>query len=163
GKTFFPLGFFIAAVMTAWRNPRVAMVLFLLAYISGAICSSLAQRFAKSHPAAVTAGPLRDRIFEIAGRMGVKLHQVFLVSAPRTSTANAFATTKQTIIFTDYLIGKLSQREVDAIAAHELTHLRYHHAQKSVIALWLAIFSPSIFSVAVSLASGTILGILMVA
>jgi Zn-dependent protease with chaperone function len=160
GKVFFPLGFVVAAVMTTWQNPRIGVLLFLLAFLSSLICSSLAQRFARMHPAAVTAGPLRDRIFEMANRMGVKLRQVIVVSATKTSTANAFATARQTIIFTDYLINKLSQREVNAVAGHELTHLRHNHAQKSVITLWVAIFLPGIFNFVVTTASGFLLGLL---
>ena len=154
GKAFFPISFVMAAALTFTKSPKQSLVLLLLAYLSSVICGSLAQKFARSHPVAITAGPLRDHIFSMAQKIGVKLQHVFVVAATKTSTANAFATTKQTIIFTDYLLNKLTQREVDAVAAHELTHLRHNHAQKSAMFLWLTILSPTFFSFAVSMVSG---------
>jgi Peptidase family M48 len=41
--------------------------------------------------------------------------------------ANAFARTGNSIAFTDYLLKRMNQREVDFVLAHELTHLRLKH------------------------------------
>ncbi len=130
GKVFFPLTLYIAGFFTIVSNFRAGVALVALAWLTYLLCVQLHARLEKNHPSAVTSGPLRDRIFGLAQHMGVKVQQVFVVPTARSGVANAFATTKQTVLLTDYLLEKLSQREVDAVAAHELTHLRHKHAQK---------------------------------
>lgn len=80
-------------------------------------------------PEAVSRGELRDRAFALAGKLGVKLRQVYIVPAGRMQVANAFASSSNTILLTDYLVTHLNRREVDAIVAHELGHLKHNHAR----------------------------------
>jgi Zn-dependent protease with chaperone function len=81
-------------------------------------------------PQALSIGDLRDRAFSLADRLGVKLQQVYLIPSGKGQMANAFARTGNTIAFTDYLLKRMSRREVDFVLAHELTHLRLKHPIK---------------------------------
>jgi Zn-dependent protease with chaperone function len=81
-------------------------------------------------PEAATSGPLRDRLFELAARARVRVRQVYVLSAARAKLANAFAVRAGSILLTDHLLAHLSRREVDAVIAHELTHLRHRHPAK---------------------------------
>jgi Zn-dependent protease with chaperone function len=78
-------------------------------------------------PHAVTTGELRDRIFTLARQAGVALKQLYILPTGKMPQANAFAMRGGNVIITDHLLQSLSRREVDAIAAHELGHLKFHH------------------------------------
>jgi Zn-dependent protease with chaperone function len=80
-------------------------------------------------PEALTSGDLRDRAFALAANLGVKLKQIYIVPAGKMQMANAFASSANTVLLTDYLIAQLNRREVDAIVAHELAHIKHKHAQ----------------------------------
>src|SRR5260370_19267803 len=81
-------------------------------------------------PQALTTGELRDAAFGMAQRLGVKLQQIYVIPAGKAQMANAFARTGNTIAFTDYLLQRMSCREVSYILGHELSHLRLKHLQK---------------------------------
>jgi Zn-dependent protease with chaperone function len=81
-------------------------------------------------PQAVTSGPLRDRIFELAARARVKLQQLYVMPMARVQGANAFAVSNGTIMLTDVLLAQLSEREVLAVMAHEVAHLKHKHPQR---------------------------------
>ncbi len=72
---------------------------------------------------AVTSGELRDRVFTLAERAGVTLHQLYVVPLRRVRLANAFAVHNNVVLLTDILLGHLDRDEVDAVLAHELAHL----------------------------------------
>lgn len=85
-------------------------------------------------PHALTFGELRDRIFTLAGYAGVTLKQIYLVPTGKMPFANAFAVNGGNVLMTDHLLRHFTRREVEAIAAHELGHLRYGHPG------WIGIF-----------------------
>ncbi len=78
-------------------------------------------------PQPLTHGELRDRVFQLARQAGVDLRQLFIMTTGKDRMANAFSVGKQDVMITDYLIEKLSKREVDAIIGHELSHLKGGH------------------------------------
>lgn len=78
-------------------------------------------------PHALTAGDLRNRLFELAATCKVKVRQLYVVPAARMKLANAFAVRGQIVMLTDTLLAHLSRRELDAVLAHELTHLQHGH------------------------------------
>jgi Zn-dependent protease with chaperone function len=92
-------------------------------------------------PHALTVGELRDRIFALAGKVRVKLQGVYILSASRRRLANAFATSGNTVILTDYLLANLSKREAEAVVAHELAHLRYRHPLLLGLAVMAVIYT----------------------
>lgn len=92
--------------------------------MGGAIFCVLRLRLASrgsSHPLA--PGELRDRIFALAARAGLRLKSVTILTGAETRPPAAFATRWGGILLTDGLLKRLSKREVDAIACHELSHI----------------------------------------
>ena len=79
---------------------------------------------------ALTFGELRDRLFHLAGAAKVKINQIYFLPAGKGRAINAFALHGNDVLLTDYLLRNLSKREVDAIAGHEITHLRHKHPMK---------------------------------
>lgn len=87
-------------------------------------------------PHALTAGELRDRAFDLAAKLGVKLQQLYVVPTGKARLANAFARSGNSILLTDTLLGNLNRREVDAVLAHEMAHLKCGHPRKLSLA-WI--------------------------
>ena len=156
GATALPLMFFLAALETLGKGSTVPMVLFLLAYLSFMTCRSLKLRLTKAYPQAVTTGELRDRVFALAQGAGVKVGQIFVLPAGKGQVANAYAANTKVVMFTDYLLQHLTKREVDAITAHELSHLRHHHPVKRVLAFYAALFLPTYFNFLVGQLTGLV-------
>ena len=70
-------------------------------------------------------GELKERVSALAARAGCPKVKVF-ISFPRNSqVANAFALPRRTIFLTAPLVRSLSKREVDAVAAHELSYAAF--------------------------------------
>lgn len=69
------------------------------------------------------AGHLRDRVRELAAKVGRRDVKVCIVKFERSRLGNAFALFPNTVVLTEPLLETLSRREVDAIVGHELTHL----------------------------------------
>jgi Zn-dependent protease with chaperone function len=161
GAQFFPLMLFCCALDFIRTAPQLVMVLMLAAYISRMVCLRAKIRVSGVAPEALTTGELRDRVFEMAKLATVKIKQVFVLSAGRMQVANAYATGAQTVMFTDYLLQRLSKREVDAIAGHELSHLRYGHPKKLGFTMLGVILFPSIVRGTWLLFTGWVGGLLM--
>ncbi len=77
---------------------------------------------------AVTAGELRERVFALAAHAGVKVEQLFVIGARDARLVNAFAMQGRCVLLTDTLLEQLSRREVEAVVAHELAHLKLRHS-----------------------------------
>lgn len=88
-------------------------------------------------PQALSSGALRDRLFDLAHRAGVKLRELYVVPMRRQRMANAFAVTGGVVMVADELLDRMSRREVDAVLAHEITHLEHNHPRKSLFAALL--------------------------
>ncbi len=161
GAQFLPLMFFCCALNFINTSPKFLVVLLLAAYVSRVLCLRAKIKVSGVAPEALTTGELRDRVFELAKRAAVKIKQVFVLSAGRMQIANAFATSAQTVMFTDYLLQRLTKREVDAIAGHELSHLRHGHPKKLGLTMIGVILFPSIFRGTWTLFTGWIGGLLM--
>jgi len=158
GAQFFPLMFIFSAIDFLRAAPKISVVLFGAAYFSRVLCVRGAAAVSGSAPEALTTGELRDRIFQLAAKAGVKIKHVFVLSAGKSQVANAFAAKSSIVIFTDYLLQRMSKREVDAITGHELTHLRLGHPRKLGLTLLVAILSPTLFRGCWSMASSFVVG-----
>ncbi|MBL7081358.1 MAG: M48 family metallopeptidase [Candidatus Omnitrophica bacterium] len=80
---------------------------------------------------------LRQRIFNLARNMGVKILDVYQIDfSKKTTKANAalvgFGKSKR-VILTDTLEGKFSADEIEVILAHEFAHFRLKHILKLFI------------------------------
>ncbi len=143
GSSLLPIMFVVAGIQLLFKHERVGIVCFALAYVVYLLCTTLRLRAARTYPQALTTGELRDKVFELAKRAAVAVRQVFVLPAGKGQIANAYASKSNLVIFTDYLLERLSKREVNTVAGHELTHLQRRHPMKLMLALWAAIFAPS--------------------
>jgi len=157
GAQWFPWMFIFAGMLSLGQSPKLAVAMFLASYFSRVLCLRGKMKYSVMAPEVLTTGPLRDRIFELAKKGGVAVKQVVLMSAGRGQIANAYAAKNGIVMFTDYLLRRLNRREVDAVAAHELSHLRHKHPGKLGMALVAAVLMPQIFR----FAWGTVAGLLM--
>jgi heat shock protein HtpX len=136
GSALFPLLLGIQGISALLRgNFRTAVLWILAALILKIFASTRLLKLLGMQPQALTTGELRDAAFNMAHRLGVKLQQIFVIPAGKSQMANAFARKGNTIAFTDYLLLRMTRREVNYVLAHELSHLRLKHPQKLSYAL----------------------------
>ena len=121
---------------------------------AGVYCSLRYRRAIGLQPQAITHGELRDRLFAIAMRAGIKLQQLYVLPMKRMRLANAFAVRNQTVLVTDLLLENLSRAEVDAVMAHEIGHLRHRHPEKLIAVLLGAALLPVTLGAALGIGGG---------
>lgn len=127
----FPIAMFLIGLRVMPTGGfRAAMFWWAGAFTLRVAAAQALLKITGMQPQALTSGDLRDRAFGMAQRLGVKLRQVYLIPSGKGQMANAFARTNNTISFTDFLLKRMSQREVDYVVAHELTHLKLKHPAK---------------------------------
>jgi Zn-dependent protease with chaperone function len=133
---FLPL-FFVILIVSNWKaGSRYTGSLIILAAASTTFLARLLRKSLRSSQYSVTRGELRDRIFELARRAGVKLKQIYVLPEGSAQLSNAFARSDNAVILTGSLLRHLSKREVDAIMGHEIGHLKERHPhRKGIITL----------------------------
>jgi Zn-dependent protease with chaperone function len=120
----------LAALAAIQRHEwRVAAACALAGFAIGLWLTLRQSRVLGLAPEAITAGLLRERVFALAERAGVRVEQLFVLAARDARLVNAFALQGRRVLLTDTLLEQLSRREVDAVVAHELAHLRFRHPQ----------------------------------
>ena len=100
---------------------------FVLAFVCAIFFGRRLRKLLQLSPNALTTGELRDRVFFLASQLCVKLQQIYLLPPSKSRLANAFARSGRSILLTHYLLSHLTRREVDAVVAHELAHLKHDH------------------------------------
>jgi Zn-dependent protease with chaperone function len=142
---FLPLLFLLAGIVALIGGETAFGFGYLAAsYISREIAKPLQQKTEGVTAYALVVKSLRDRVFEIASRAGVTLTEVYVLPVDKDKSANAFATTKNTVLLNEYLLRRLSRREVDAVVAHEIGHLRLNHPRMLSICFYIGFLIPVI-------------------
>ena len=118
---------FSMGIGSIFFDPGRGILMLTAAFIVATIVGSLKKRFMNLAPYAIEVGELRDRIFELAKRCGVKLKQIYILPEDKMRTINAMASSGNHIILTNALLANLNRREVDSVVAHELGHLKHRH------------------------------------
>jgi Zn-dependent protease with chaperone function len=136
-----PLALFLTGLTTLLKGSvRVGMVWMVAAYAVFIIASRARQTFLGMQPHALTTGDLRDRAFDMARKLGVKLQQVYIIPSGKGQMANAFARKGNVISFTDFLLQRMTRREVNYVLGHELSHLKLGHPGKLGMVALLSYF-----------------------
>ena len=138
---YLPIIFFFEGIFGVIRGDRLAALWFAIALVCRIVCSQMLVRISGMQRQAITQGPLRDRAFAMAKQMGVKLDNLYFISTQRAPMANAFATSGNKVILTDYLLERLTRREADAVIGHELGHLKRKHLNKRGMAYLIALIA----------------------
>src|SRR5947208_15440097 len=105
------------------------VVFLMLAGVACLLSLGLVNRVFRFSVYAVSAGEFRNRIFEMAHKAGVAVKQVYVLPESSSQLSNAFARSDNAVMITASLLKNLSKREVDAIMAHEIGHLKEKHPQ----------------------------------
>ena len=126
-----PMFLVILGMFTFASSPRQAALYVIIGYIGFIVLSQNMGRLLGSRLHALTSGDLRNRIFDLAHRAGVKLRQVYVLPETSAQLSNAFARSDNSVLITQSLLKNLSRREVDGIMAHEIGHLQAKHPQSS--------------------------------
>ena len=82
----------------------------------------------------LSSGELFDRIAQLAAQAGWRKFRIYISTS---AYMNAFALPGRSIFFTTPLLRSLPRREIDAVAAHELSHVR-HASNRPWLALAIA-------------------------
>lgn len=154
GGIWLPMAFLLAGLTALRSNTNAAIGLMFGAFVVRIVCLQWMMKLMQAYPQPLTTGDLRDRIMGMATKMGVKVKHIMVLPAGKAQIANAAAAANNMVMFTDYLLQKLNRREVDAIAAHELTHLKKSHPVKLTLAMLLAVWFPKIVSMGVGFVAG---------
>jgi Zn-dependent protease with chaperone function len=133
------LGAFVAG------SQLFAILLVLGAYLLRRIALAGLTRSLGAVARVLTMGNLFDRAVALAARMSVHLRAIYVLPVSKLSVANAMAYLRVSeIMLTEELLQILDAREVDAVIAHELGHLRRGHGKRSLTAgegfLWSMLF-----------------------
>src|SRR5207302_4437375 len=78
-------------------------------------------------PSALSHGELRDAVMGLAARAGVACNNLYLLPDNKWKMVNAFASSGRNVTLSQPLVEALTRREVNAMTAHELTHLKENH------------------------------------
>ncbi len=136
-----PLALFLTGLQTLGSADfQQGMLWFVAAFVVRLVAAGALQKLMGTQPQSLTTGDLRDHAFGMAGHLGVKLQQVYVVPAGKGQMANAFARTGNTIAFTDFLLQRMSRAEVNYVLGHELTHLKHKHPGKIAAARVASMF-----------------------
>jgi hypothetical protein len=114
---FVPLALFLTGLNLISSSSSSAVIWFIAALLVRVFAARVLLKLTGMQPHALTTGPLRDRAFEMAQRLGVTLQQVYLIPSGKGQMANAFASSKQHISFTDVLLQRMSAREISRVRA----------------------------------------------
>ena len=91
GGKALPLMLALASLEILRQELKVSVALLILAFLMFQGFVYLKLRVMKSYPQPLETGELRDRIFALAGRLGVKVRRVFVLPAGKGQVANAYA------------------------------------------------------------------------
>jgi Zn-dependent protease with chaperone function len=94
------------------------------------------------------AGPVRDRLLAVAGRVKFRCSNILLWNT-RRGVANAMVAGvlpwPRYVVLTDRLVSELSGEELEAVFGHEAGHAKHHHMAyyagfliASIMVLWMA-------------------------
>ena len=133
GQIVLPLGLVLAAPSQHGMGGVGGCVLG--AYGLWKLLSWLSAKHQQFEVVALTTGEMRDRIFALAQRAGVALRQIYLLRPRRTEEPNAFALTGGMVMMSQELVELFSRRELEAVMAHELGHIKHKHVNAQIIAV----------------------------
>jgi Zn-dependent protease with chaperone function len=103
----------------------ISLSLLGLGFLSQKLTQWWADYILQGLPQSLLQGELRDHVFHLCQRAGVHLHQLYILPTPFIPMANAFAQLGDRILLTDQLLNVLNRKEVNAVIAHEIGHLRH--------------------------------------
>ena len=117
------------ALETFAARSGYAGLMMLVALVAGLLLLQLAGKAFNASAYALTHGPLRDRVNALAAAADVSVKEILILPDRPSQISNAFARSDNAVLVTSSLLRHLSRRELDAILAHEIGHLKARHPQ----------------------------------
>ena len=137
-----PLGIFLVGSGLSFLNWGLLWALSLVAaYLVYRFLAWAQWSLSYGNVTAIESGELFERASALARKSGVALARLSLLHTRVPEEANAFATSGDTIILTESLVKGLTERELDAVIAHELGHHKSGHLRFSLpqVLFWMYI------------------------
>jgi len=128
-----PLGIFLAgtaALDDQWQAGVGSMAAAALAWRA---LSWWAARDSYIRMSVAAGGEFHDRVMALARRAGVQISKIHVFRTRSDREANAFALSAGRVAITESLLRNLTRREVDAVMAHEIGHLKGRHVRMQYI------------------------------
>jgi len=126
GMFLFPLTIVFAAIPSIAGEDMIGATAWLVAApVSCIVCRWRIRTNSGSSVRQLSGGELKERVSELAAKAGSRDVRVYISSSTRSQVFNAFAMPMSGILLTAPLVQSLTKLEVDAVAAHELSHLRH--------------------------------------
>jgi heat shock protein HtpX len=164
GMLLFPLAGSLAAVPLMVEGDWIRAGPWLMFATVGVIaCRWRIRASSQTTIRELSAGELKDRVSELAAKLGAGPVRVFVSSSARSQISNAFAMRRNSIILTAPLIQSISKREVDAVVAHEVSH--FGHARRrpwAALALAAILFEKPLADITLETAGGVFVAVLLV-
>jgi Zn-dependent protease with chaperone function len=140
GMLLFPLATVLGAIPSMAEGDWMIAVPWLMAApLSVFVCRWRIRANSGGSVRELNVGELKDRITALAARTGRHDVKVYVSSSTRSQVLNAFAMLRNGILLTAPLVGSLSRREVDAVAAHELSHFGHVRRNHVISSQWAAL------------------------
>ena len=115
------------ASLTLFNEFLLGFVCLAVAYASHVLLVGLWVRFQNFKRYELPEGDLRSRILELALKAGVTLQEIYLLPAAEGRLAGPFMTRAGRLFLSDYLLRSLRTREMDAVLAREMIHIKRRH------------------------------------
>lgn len=139
------LGVFAVQDLVRWCRPQISedvqVGTLLLLVIAIALFFPVVLRHIWS-TAPLSTGPLKERLTEQSRRSGFKITKFFVWQTNRMMVNAAVAGLIRPwryVFFTDALVERFTEEEVEAVLAHEIGHVRRHHVLDRLLALLLPV------------------------
>ncbi len=147
-RYFWPLQCLLVAVGRIYYQEWAALLAWIAAaYIGWAQFANRSEE-AKQVALAPADDELRERVAELAEKIGVTPPEVWVKKPVRGEELGAWASTRAGVVLSEELLRSLTRREVNAVVSHELKHLKSGHPWLSLLAL--------IGSIGVAFIAGTV-------
>jgi Zn-dependent protease with chaperone function/energy-coupling factor transporter transmembrane protein EcfT len=145
-----PLGLFLVGTTLMENEWRTGMLSMVAAYAAYRLLAWCTWRWDSQRMFGLDGGELRERAVAIAIAQAAKVDvkAVYVLENRFPMEANAFAMPGGRISFTRGLLENMPRREVDAVIAHEVGHLRGKHIgmRTGLFVAYLVVIGPAIGS-----------------
>lgn len=114
----------------------VVLSFMLFAVGSGTIRAAIAWRDLEAISTDLPAGPIFDRLGELAERYGLRRPRLRVVES-ESAVACTYGLFRPTVLVSTWIVAELDDREQEALLGHELAHLAHRDHAVAHMAAWL--------------------------
>ncbi len=141
-----PMGLFLVAMTIGEQDWSTSFIGIGLAYGVYRLLAWCSWKWNAQRMISLDSGDLRERTAAIAEAAGAQVKRVYVLENRYPMEVNAFANATGAVSFTRGLLAHLTRREVDAVIAHEVGHLKGKHIgmRTSLYVLYIVVLGPAV-------------------